>query len=270
MAYPKPTKDQIDFFREHGWLVVEDAVPSDHLDELDRHCDAILAEKERLANDWAWDAKESKDQRSFRIVQSSPSFVWKDIKEAPYRKWLVAFASELMNLKLDFWYDQFLAKPPGKSVPTYWHQDEGYWGTNLFDKGITCWIPLQDVNAQNGCMHFIDKGHKDGVLPHHLVEGMASDLLTCEVDESRTIVCPIKRGSVTFHHSKTPHMTTANTSQAWRKAVTNHMQMQGAGGEGGHYPWKIYVNQRTGERIVPKQTEGVPEQLLKGRRLTDS
>ena len=194
-------------------------------------------------------------------VTSSPSFVWKDIKEAPYRKWLVAFGSELMNLKLDFWYDQFLAKPPGKSVPTYWHQDEGYWGTNLFDKGITCWIPLQDVNAQNGCMHFVDRGHKDGVLPHHLVEGMASDLLTCEVDESRTIVCPIKRGSVTFHHSKTPHMTTANTSQGWRKAVTNHMQMQGAGGEGGHYPWKIYVNQRTGERIVPKKEDGVPDAL---------
>ena len=29
------------------------------------------------------------------------------------------------------------------------------------------------------------------------------------------------------------------------------MQMLGAGGEGDHYPWKITVNQRTGERIVP-------------------
>lgn len=266
MPYPSPTEAQIAFFREHGWLVVEDVIPAEHLDELDRHCDRILEEKERFANDWAWDEKESKDKRSFRIVQSSPSFVWKDIREAPYRKWLVDFASVLMNLKLEFWYDQFLAKPPGKSVPTYWHQDEAYWGRNLDDKGITGWIPLQDVDATNGCMHFIDKGHGLGVLPHHLVEGMQSDLLTCDVDESRTIVCPIKRGSVTFHHSKTPHMTTANTSKGWRKAVTNHMQMAGAGGEGDHYPWKIYVNQRTGERIVPKPKEqGVPAELLKGR-----
>jgi hypothetical protein len=45
------------------------------------------------------------------------------------------------------------------------------------------------------------------------------------------------------------------------------MQMQGAGGEGGHYPWKIYFNQRTGEPIVPKEAEGVPEALVKGRSL---
>jgi ectoine hydroxylase-related dioxygenase (phytanoyl-CoA dioxygenase family) len=261
MAYPKPSGEQIAFFREHGYLVVEDAIARADLDELERHCERLLAEKERFANDWAWDAKESRENRSFRIVQSSPSFVWREIRDAAYRKWLVEFGSVLIGLKLEFWYDQFLAKPPGKSVPTYWHQDEGYWGRNLFDRGITCWIPLQDVNASNGCMHFIDRGHRDGVLPHHLVEGVQSDLLTCDVDERRTIVCPIARGSVTFHHSKTPHMTTANTSQGWRKAVTNHMQEAGAGGEGDHYPWKIYVNQRTGERIVPRKEDGVPDAL---------
>jgi len=40
-------------------------------------------------------------------------------------------------------------------------------------------------------------------------------------------------------------------SKRWRKAVSNHMQAPDAGGEGGHYAWKIYVNQRTGEVLVP-------------------
>ena len=76
------------------------------------------------------------------------------------------------------------------------------------------------------------------------------------------IVVPIKRGSVTFHHSNMPHMTTANMSDRWRKAVSNHMQAQGAGGEGDHYPWKFYVNQRTGEKIVPQtRADGVPDDL---------
>lgn len=266
MTYPTASEEQIAFFRNHGWLAVEDVIPAADLDELEGHCERLVQEKERFANDWAWDQSEKKEDRSFRILQSSPSFVWKEIGDARYRKWLVAFASSLMNRRLEFWYDQFLAKPPGKSVPTYWHQDEAYWGRNLDDRGITCWIPLQDVDAKNGCMHFIDGGHKLGVLPHHLVEGVQSDLITCDVDEKRMIVCPIRRGSVTFHHSKTPHFTTANTSQAWRKAVTNHMQEVGAGGEGGHYPWKIYVNQRTGKRIVPGEDQGVPQELLEGRK----
>ena len=81
---------------------------------------------------------------------------------------------------------------------------------------------------------------------------MQSDLLTCEVDERQEVVCPIRRGDVTFHHSKTPHMTNANTGPNWRKAVTNHLQAVGAGGEGDHYPWRIKVNQRTGQRVVPQ------------------
>ena len=249
--FPQASSEHIAFFREHGWLVVEDAIPQGDLDELEERCEIIIREKDRLANDWAWSDKEDIKERSFRIIQSSPSFVWKEIKEAAYRQWLLKFGSDLLGLELSFWYDQFLAKPAGKSAPTYWHQDEGYWGRNLDDKGITCWIPLQDVDAVNGCMQFIDRGHLDGVLPHHLVEGVQSDLLTCDVDESRRVICPIRRGDVTFHHSKTPHMTNANTSKTWRKAVTNHMQQVGAGGEGDHYPWKVLVNQRTGERIVP-------------------
>ena len=33
-----------------------------------------------------------------------------------------------------------------------------------------------------------------------------------------------------------------------RLAVVQHRP---AGGEGDHYPWKVLVNQRTGERVVP-------------------
>lgn len=251
MTYPKPTPERQEFFKRHGWLVVENAIPQPDLDELDSRCERIIDEKESLAYDWAWDAKETKAQRSFRIVQGSPAKVWPQIADQPFRKWLVEYGSALMSLNLEFWYDQFIAKPPDKSVPTYWHQDEGYWGRNLLDKGLTCWIPLHDVDARNGCMHFIDRGHLDGVLTHRSVEGVQSDLITCDVDESRVIVCPAERGSVTFHHSKMPHMTTANSSDAWRKAVSNHLQETGAGGEGAHYAWRVCVNQRTGERSTP-------------------
>ena len=177
MDYPAASVEQIDFFREHGYLLVRQAVPRADLDMIEAHCDILIAEKERLANDWAWNENESKEKRSFRIVQSSPSYVWPDIADQPYRKWLASFTSALMAQDMAFWYDQFLGKPPGASSPTFWHQDEGYWGRNLADRGITGWNPLQDVDQVNGCMHFIDGGHVHGVLPHRLVEGMQSDLL---------------------------------------------------------------------------------------------
>ncbi len=251
MPYPEATQDDIGFFAEHGWIVVHDAIDPADIEGLTARCEEIIERRDKMAFDWAWEKGEEKADRPFRILQSSPTMIWPEFNDAIFRKWAVQFASSLMERDVEFWYDQFLGKPPAISVPTYWHQDEGYWGRNLDDKGITCWMPLHDVDARNGCMHFVDGGHKDGVLEHRQPENVQSDLLFCEPDESRAVVCPISLGAVTFHHSKTPHMTTANTSDNWRLAVTQHMQAPGSGGEGDHYPWKVYVNQITGERSKP-------------------
>jgi ectoine hydroxylase-related dioxygenase (phytanoyl-CoA dioxygenase family) len=251
VAHPRASDEQVAFFREHGWLVVEDAVPAAEIAELDTRCGVILEKKEKLAFDWAWRKGRTLAEREFRIVQGMPSLVWPQIASAPFRVWALAFGAALLGRPVEFWYDQYLAKPPRDGASTPWHQDEGYWGRNLDERGVTCWLPLQDVDARNGCMHFIDRGHKGGVLEHRKLPELQSDLLACEPDVARCVPCPIRAGSVTFHHGKTPHMTPANRSDGWRKAVTTHMRVAGSLGEGDHYPWKVYVNQITGERVVP-------------------
>ncbi len=251
MSYPVCTDEQVRFFREHGYLVALDAIDRDELAQVEERCQPILDKKEKLAFDWAWEKGTPREQRAFRLVQSSPTYVWPEIAQTRFRAWTIAFASKLMGTPLEFWYHQFLAKPPREGATTYWHQDEGYWGRNLDDRSITCWMPLQDVDTNNGCLHFVDRGHRDGILEHHQPEHVQSDLLYCEPDLSHVVACPIAAGSVTFHHGKTPHMSPANRGDAWRKVVTTHMRTVGSEGEGDHYRWKLDVNQRTGERTVP-------------------
>ncbi len=252
MTYPQATDEHIRFFQEHGWIAVEDAIDPRDLTVLIGRCDEILENKESLAFDWAWEKGTPREARAFKIVQSSPTRLWPELSESRFRLWAIEFASRLMGQPLEFWYDQFLAKPPHNEAPTYWHQDEGYWGRNLDDRGITCWMPFHDVDAGNGCMHFIDGGHRLGILPHRQPDHVASDLLYCEPDESRMVACPLKLGGVTFHHGKTPHMTPANASDRWRRILTQHLKVVGSDGEGDHYPWKVYVNQFTGKRSVPE------------------
>jgi phytanoyl-CoA hydroxylase len=249
--YREATAADVAYYAEHGWIVVEDAVDPADLAELEARCDEIIDKRATMAFDWAWEEGTERDERPFKILQSSPSLFWPELGTARFRTWAVEFASALVGERVEFWYDQFLAKPPRHSAVTYWHQDEGYWGRNLDDRGITCWMPFHDVDATNGCMHFIDGGHRDGVLEHHQPPGIKSDLLRCDPDDSRTVVCPLALGSVTFHHSKTPHMTTANGRDTWRRALTQHLRTVGTAGEGDHYPWKVYVNQVSGERTKP-------------------
>jgi phytanoyl-CoA hydroxylase len=251
MPYPRATEADITTFAEHGWIAVEDAVDPADLGPLEQRCQQIIDNKESMAFDWAWAKGQSRDEREFKILQSSPSMFWPDFAQSAFRLWAVEFASALMGTPVEFWYDQLLAKPPGTGVATRWHQDEAYWGRNLDDRGITCWMPMHVVDPANGCMHFIDGGHRDGVIEHRNPDDVQSDLLACEPDESRTVACPLRLGGVTFHHSKTPHMTPANVTGQWRRSLTQHLRVVGAEGEGAHYPWKVYVNQITGERIVP-------------------
>lgn len=244
MPYPTATTEQIGFFGAHGYLIVPDAVDLVDLAVLKTRCDEIIERKDELAKDWAWRKGESLEQRRFAILQSSPTLIWPDLfGAAPWRQWAVSFASALMGHDIEFWYDQFLAKPPRTGARTYWHQDEAYWGRNLDNRGVTCWMPFHDVSIENGCMNFIDAGHKDGILEHWHPEEVQSDLLYCEPDETRGVAAPVKVGSVTFHHSKTPHMTGPNVTSEWRKVLTQHLRVVGSLGEGDHYPWKVHVHQ---------------------------
>jgi hypothetical protein len=251
VTWPDASAEQIERFRADGFLVVRGAIDPAQLGRLVEATERILAHKERVAFDWAWDAGTPKEQRRFRIVQSSPSLIGVDLSQERFRTWATAFASSLLGRPVEFWYDQFLAKPPEGSARTPWHQDEAYWGRNLEERGITCWMPFHDVDELDGCMHFVRGGHRLGVLPHRPVEGVQSDLLVCDVDESAVVACPLALGDVTFHHGKTPHMTPANRSDHWRRALTQHFRVAGSPGEGDHYPWKVYVNQITGQRIKP-------------------
>ena len=173
--------------------------------------------------------------------------------DAAYRRWAVEFASALMRRPVEFWYDQFLAKPPEKSAPTLWHQDEGYWGRNLDGRGITCWMPMHDVDP-NERVHAFHRRWSSSSACWRTASPTMCRVICCIASPTRQqrSPVPLPLGGVTFHHGKTPHMTPANQSDRWRRALTQHLRVEGTAGEGDHYPWKVYVNQMTGERTTPE------------------
>lgn len=244
MSYPQASQEQIIFFQTHGYIVVKNAIDTTEIEYLDETCQEIIHRKDELAKDWAWEKGKSREEREFKIVQAKAESVISDITQKKFCKWMTEFGSSLFGKPVDYWYSQYIAKPPHDGAETLWHQDEGYWGGNLDDSSLTCWMPFHDVDQSNGCMQFIDKGHTEGMLEHSRPEHTQSDLLYCQPDVSRNVICPIEKGDVTFHHGKTPHMTTGNSSDGWRKVIATHMSVGGAPtGDRDRYPWHVNVNQ---------------------------
>jgi len=98
-----------------------------------------------------------------------------------------------------------------------WHQDTQYYGlhTKLLHI-VTAWIPLIDVDEENGCLWFIPGSHKWGAF-----EGERDELQNMHsfinVEERGTPVsAPAKVGDVIFFHNLVFHSSQQNKTQVAR------------------------------------------------------
>lgn len=117
--------------------------------------------------------------------------------------------------------DQVLMKPAFHGSHVSWHQDSGYWTSVVpsIDPPaiVTCWVAINNVTKDNGCVQMVPGSHTSGVLPHepggdHLLHVQGVDLTTAV-----PVVLP--PGGVSFHHSCTVHGSAPNTTPHRRRGL---------------------------------------------------
>jgi hypothetical protein len=147
-----------------------------------------------------------------------------------------ALARQFLGVPVGYMFDHAIYKPPHNNAATAWHQDEAYSGRAIPLKSVHFWIPLQDVNEQNGCMCFIPGSNHTALLPHHAASSRngpqsstsaGSTLATNHVDHGKAVACPLVIGSATAHHPLTLHYTGPNQSESYRRAWILHFGAYG-------------------------------------------
>ena len=108
-----------------------------------------------------------------------------------------------------------------------WHQDSGYLAPS--GQGTAqpaCWIPLLDVNAENGCLQVVRGGHRPAGNARHKVEKTIGDPRSwyLYIDENdlpsgEQVTCAMCKGSVLFIHENMPHRGLWNRSNQVRWAI---------------------------------------------------
>ncbi|MGI9169735.1 MAG: phytanoyl-CoA dioxygenase family protein [Caulobacteraceae bacterium] len=123
-------------------------------------------------------------------------------------------------------FDMLIYKEPGQLAATPWHQDFSYSAMPHAPAGATLpgdvfvqfWLALDDVDEENGCMHFVPGAHRGAMLEHHVAAGdpaYSQRLLAIrdperDLDLSAAVACPLKAGGATVHGYGTPHYTSGN------------------------------------------------------------
>ena len=112
---------------------------------------------------------------------------------------------------------QFFNKPAGISQATPAHQDGYYFHLNPC-KAVTGWLALEEVDAENGCIHYVRGSHKSPGFRTHGQTGVLgfsqgiTDFGT-EQDKACTMAFPGGPGTFLMHDAKTIHWAGANTSK---------------------------------------------------------
>src|SRR5207248_2286904 len=79
--------------------------------------------------------------------------------------------ASLLGPDLKLYQDQVFMKPPGVGSRQPYHQDQP-WGFQIDppELMVTCWLALDDVTLENGCMRVLPGTHRNGALPREVVE----------------------------------------------------------------------------------------------------
>lgn len=110
---------------------------------------------------------------------------------------------------------QYFNKPPriGKATPA--HQDGFYFMLEPCE-AVTMWLALEDVDEENGCLHYVRGSHRAGMRPHGRTQtlGFSQGLTDFpnSSDLENEVICPAKAGDLFAHHALTVHRADANQS----------------------------------------------------------
>jgi hypothetical protein len=123
-------------------------------------------------------------------------------------------------------FDMLIYKEPGQLATTPWHQDFSYSQMPFAPAGLAIpadeyvqfWVALDDVDEENGCMHFVPGAHRQPLLDHYIAGGdldYTQRLLAIRDPEqklhlSSAVACPLQAGGATVHNYGTPHFTSGN------------------------------------------------------------
>lgn len=209
------TDEQRAQFRDEGYFILERAVPAEHLEVL-RSCADYAIEKVHRE----MDARGTESLGgSFRGRRYFASQIWKDRPEL--RQFLFSdLMAEVCRATLGedayLFYEQYVIKAAERGMKFGWHQDSGY--VHPFHKPyLTCWIPLDDVNEENGTVYLLPYS-RAGVRTYvqHVRDPESNDMVGY-FGRDRGIPVIVPAGSIACFSSYVFHCSGANTTSRMRR-----------------------------------------------------
>ncbi len=221
MAQYPITEEQVRFYEENGYIQLHQVLLPAEVEWLRGHVDRAIEDVKTQKLNLGPRTDEGYTKVFLQLVN-----IWERypaIEEYVHNAKIGEIARRLTRSKfVRLWHDQALIKYPRDSKATAWHQDTVYWPMNE-GGGLSCWMALDDVTVDNGCMWFIPGSYKLGALESVDLGNATDDSILAALPEAyrarKPVPMPMKAGSCTFHNGLTLHYAGPNITEKPRRAM---------------------------------------------------
>ncbi len=229
---------QIETYRKDGYIVLENAVPSETLARLQRFTDEMVAGAAGVeAHTSVYDLGDGhtpdtpqvrriklphKAHLGFRAFAGHPS--------------VVDPVSSLLGPNVRLHGGKINLKSGAGGDAVEWHQDWAFY-PHTNDDMLAVGVMLDDMDKDNGPVLMLPGTHTGPVHDHH-VEGAfagAMDIKSCGIDFGKARTVTGKAGSISIHHVRLVHGSAANRSGRprrlllWEYAACDAWPLMGVG-----------------------------------------
>ena len=221
--------EQIQEYREKGFLQVEQFLNVDELSTWRAHVDSAVAER----RDRKLPDREGRNKGTYYDnVFKQRLQLWMDherMRELMFDARIGKIACDLEGIEgIRIWHDQALIKEPWAN-PTAWHLDVPYWSFSS-KNAISIWVALDDATYHNGCLYFIVGSHKITTYDNVDIDENMVSLFNLYPDLAGKPAepVPMRAGDCSFHNGLMAHGAGANMTPGFRRAMTCAYMPDGA------------------------------------------
>ncbi len=265
------TSEQLQFFEQNGYLVVENVLEQvSVIDPVRReYANLLKGLCERWRSEgWVLDAPERAGFEDLLLTAYRQGCDWfqpMDISlpgdriqaDTPMHFGPAVFdlitAPRLLDLVEDLIGPEITSnpiqhvriKPPSSDLHTNevrahitstdWHQDRGVGHADADDtRMITVWCAISDATVENGCLQVIPRGHRDGLKPH--CPKMQTAIADGFIDENQALPLPVHSGAVVILDPLLPHASLTNQTDRFRWSFDLRYNRTGESTGRDHFP----------------------------------
>lgn len=210
-----PGQDLLDDFRQDGYVAFKPLMSPDEVAALNVEIARYITDVVPTMPDAQVYYEDKSDKSTLKQLQKMFEYdaYFNDLMmNGPARK----IAQEVLQDDVVAVNMQYFNKPAGIGQATPPHQD-GYYFHLSPCEAVTGWLALEDVDEENGCIHYVRGSHaQEGFRDHGQTgvlgfsQGM-TDFGT-DQDKAQTVAFPGAAGTFLMHHAKTIHWAGANQS----------------------------------------------------------